>query len=87
MGVIIFNNKSSADCRIQVAHPPGYAYPERDYTITHHRSRRPPDRGPQRPRPCPVRRPPVPEARGVRSPGQKAAEAPRNDEDPGGLSA
>ena len=35
MGVIIFNNKSSADCRIQVAHPPGYAYPERDYTITH----------------------------------------------------
>lgn len=35
MGVIIFNNKSSADCRIQVAHPPGYAYPERDYTVTH----------------------------------------------------
>ena len=35
MGIIIFNNKSSADCRIQVAHPPGYAYPERDYTITH----------------------------------------------------
>lgn len=35
MGVIIFNNKSSSDCRIQVAHPPGYAYPERDYTITH----------------------------------------------------
>ena len=35
MGVIIFNNKSSADCRIKVAHPPGYAYPERDYTITH----------------------------------------------------
>ena len=35
MGVIIFNNKSSVDCRIQVAHPPGYAYPERDYTITH----------------------------------------------------
>ena len=35
MGVIIFNNKSSADCRIQVAHPPGYTYPERDYTITH----------------------------------------------------
>ena len=35
MGVIIFNNKSSADCRIQVAHPPRYAYPERDYTITH----------------------------------------------------
>ena len=35
MGVIIFNNKSSDDCRIQVAHPPGYAYPERDYTITH----------------------------------------------------
>ena len=35
MGVIIFNNKSSADCRIQVAHPPGYAYPEKDYTITH----------------------------------------------------
>lgn len=35
MGVIIFNNKSSADCRIQVAHPPGYVYPERDYTITH----------------------------------------------------
>ena len=35
MGVIIFNNKSSTDCRIQVAHPPGYAYPERDYTITH----------------------------------------------------
>ena len=35
MGVIIFNNKSSADCRIRVAHPPGYAYPERDYTITH----------------------------------------------------
>ena len=35
MGVIIFNNKSSADCRIQVAHPPGYAYPERHYTITH----------------------------------------------------
>ena len=35
MGVIIFNNKSSADCRIQVAHPPGYDYPERDYTITH----------------------------------------------------
>lgn len=35
MGVIIFNNKSSADCRIQVAHPPGYAYPERDYAITH----------------------------------------------------
>lgn len=35
MGVIKFNNKSSADCRIQVAHPPGYAYPERDYTITH----------------------------------------------------
>ena len=35
MGVIIFNNKSSADCRIQVAHPPGYSYPERDYTITH----------------------------------------------------
>ena len=35
MGVTIFNNKSSADCRIQVAHPPGYAYPERDYTITH----------------------------------------------------
>lgn len=34
MGVIIFNNKSSADCRIRVAHPPGYAYPERDYTIT-----------------------------------------------------
>lgn len=35
MGVITFNGKSSADCRIQVAHPPGYAYPERDYTITH----------------------------------------------------
>lgn len=35
MGVIRFNNKSSSDCRIQVAHPPGYAYPERDYTITH----------------------------------------------------
>ena len=35
MGIIKFNNKSSADCRIQVAHPPGYAYPERDYTITH----------------------------------------------------
>lgn len=35
MGVIIFNNKSSADYRIRVAHPPGYAYPERDYTITH----------------------------------------------------
>lgn len=35
MGIIIFNNKSSADCRIQVAHPPGYAYPERDYTVTH----------------------------------------------------
>ena len=35
MGVIIFNNKSSAHCRIQAAHPPGYAYPERDYTITH----------------------------------------------------
>ena len=35
MGVIMFNNKSSADCRIQVAHPPGYAYPERDYTVTH----------------------------------------------------
>ena len=35
MGIIIFNNKSSADCRIQVAYPPGYAYPERDYTITH----------------------------------------------------
>ena len=34
MGVIIFNNKSSTDCRIQVAHPPGYAYPERDYTTT-----------------------------------------------------
>ena len=35
MGIIKFNNKSSADCRIQVAHPPGYAYPEKDYTITH----------------------------------------------------
>ena len=35
MGMIIFNNKSSPDCHIQVAHPPGYAYPERDYTITH----------------------------------------------------
>lgn len=35
MGVIIFNNESSADRRIRVAHPPGYAYPERDYTITH----------------------------------------------------
>ena len=35
MGVITFNGKSSADYRIRVAHPPGYAYPERDYTITH----------------------------------------------------
>ena len=34
------------------------------------------DRGPQRPGPCPVRRPPVSDAGGVRRPGEEAAEAP-----------
>ena len=35
MGVIIFDDRRSIDYRIQVEHPPGYNFPERDYEITH----------------------------------------------------
>lgn len=35
MGVIIFNGKSSNDYHIQVEHPPGYDFPERDYETVH----------------------------------------------------
>lgn len=35
MGLVIFNGVSSRDCLIQVEHPPGYTYPERDYESVH----------------------------------------------------
>ena len=35
MGVIIFNGISSRDFHIQVEHPPGYTFPERDYDVYH----------------------------------------------------
>lgn len=35
MGAVIFNSRSSEDYGIQVEHPPGYSYPERDYEVTH----------------------------------------------------
>lgn len=35
MGIVIFNGISSADYGIQVEHPPDYAFPQRDYEITH----------------------------------------------------
>lgn len=35
MGVIIFNGQSSKDFHIQVEHPPGYEFPERDYESVH----------------------------------------------------
>lgn len=35
MGVIIFNGKSSKDCRIEVEKPPGYSVPHREYEVVH----------------------------------------------------
>ncbi len=35
MGVIIFNGKSSSDFHIQVEHPPGCTFPEKDYEAQH----------------------------------------------------
>lgn len=35
MGMIIFNGQSSKDYHIQVEHPPGYDFPERDYETIH----------------------------------------------------
>lgn len=35
MGIIMFNGVSSQDYHIQVEHPPGYDFPERDYEIVH----------------------------------------------------
>lgn len=35
MGIIIFNGQSSKDYHIQVEHPPGYDFPERDYESVH----------------------------------------------------
>lgn len=35
MGIIIFNGRSSKDYHIQVEHPPGYDFPERDYETVH----------------------------------------------------
>lgn len=35
MGVMIFNGKSSIDFQIQVEHPPGETFPERDYEAQH----------------------------------------------------
>lgn len=35
MGIIIFNGHSSKDYHIQVEHPPGYDFPERDYDTVH----------------------------------------------------
>ena len=35
MGIILFNGISSEEYGIQVEHPPGYNYAERDYTVVH----------------------------------------------------
>lgn len=35
MGIVIFNGISSQDFHIQVEHPPGYEFPERDYDLVH----------------------------------------------------
>lgn len=35
MGIVIFNNVSSADYGILVEHPPGYQIPQRDYETVH----------------------------------------------------
>ncbi|CCZ04614.1 putative uncharacterized protein [Eubacterium sp. CAG:603] len=35
MGIIIFNGVSSKEFDIQVEHPPGYEYPQKDYDVTH----------------------------------------------------
>lgn len=35
MGVVYFNNVSSESLGIQVEHPPGYSFPEKDYEVTH----------------------------------------------------
>lgn len=35
MGIVVFNGISSADFHIQVEHPPGYEFPEKDTNITH----------------------------------------------------
>lgn len=35
MGIVIYNGRSSKDYHIQVEHPPGYDFPERDYEKIH----------------------------------------------------
>lgn len=35
MGTIIFNGKSSEDFHILVEHPPGYEFPQKDYSVVH----------------------------------------------------